>query len=417
MNRPRILIFDRGSFLTFAESLAGAAEVLYFSEFRELASYSKNAMVGRDVPGITRVDSFWNHIDSVDAIAFPDIFDGDLQEWLRGKGYPVWGCGRSEMLELDRGEFRRLLKKLGLAVIPYRLVVGLDDLEAILREENDLYLSTSFFRGDFETTHWDTWETMSGWFAGLRKSLGPYADDIEVIVAKPVKAREIGYDGYSVGSQFPILGAWGVELKDKGYIGAQCPVSEMPECIQVANDALGPVLGKLGMQGNYSNEIRVAEDGTFYINDPACRVGSPPGECMSLWITNWAEIVLEGAHGRLIEPEFDAPYAAEIELRSDWLQTDWLGLTIPAEVEPYVRLRRACVKDGRWWCVPSSWLDILGAAVGFGDTPEAALQTAAENAAQVQGIDVECDHHAEQQLLELWLEAQDLPAGEERAAV
>lgn len=415
MSQPRILVVDRGSFLPFAQALAADAEVLYFSEFGDMASLSRSALVGRDVPGIECVDSMWSHIDDVDMIAFPDVGDGDMQHWLREQGYVVWGSGKAEMLELDRWQFKQLLKKLGMPLVDTRHVIGLDDLEAILREEDDLYVKTSFFHGDLETYHHISWALTEPWFNDLKHRLGPHGREVELLVEAPMPGIEIGYDGYVVDGQYPKRAGWGIELKDAAYIGKASRMSDMPECLQEANAVLAEALLKLGARGNFHAELRVAEDGTAYISDPALRCGSPPFGCMSLWITNWVEIVMAGAQGEIAEPEFAAPYAAEVELTSgiDWsLMQHWLPLGIPKEIEPWVRLRRAMVQNGQWWCIPDRWLDTAGAAVGLGPTPGAAIDAALDVASQIDGYQLHYNHHCKKELLEEWDKAQSVCAGE-----
>ncbi len=423
MARPRILVCDNGAFISFAQALVLDADVLYFSHFGEVAPSSKNAMVGRDVPGIERVDSFWNHIDDVDVIAFPDGGDGDLQEHLRKSGYAVWGSGRAEMLELDRAEFKRLLLKLDMPVVETRHVVGLDALRAILEKEDDLYVKTSFFRGDFESFHHITWDLSEPWWQELAYRMGPHGAEIETLVEVPAPGVEFGFDGYTVKGQFPQDAAWGVESKDKGYLIYHS--IRLPDCLTEANSVLSDALHTLGAQGNYHNEVRQTDDGTVYISDPACRCGAPPFASMSLWITNWVDIVVAGAHGELVEPEYASTYACEVELSKQfkdtsmatWLEHQWVALDIPPDSLPWVRLRRPVVVNGRWWSVPHPWLDIIGAAVGIGETPDAAIDKALEVAESVQGHQVTYDHTIKDDLLDTWEQAQAAcMSADERAA-
>lgn len=415
VSRPRILVVDRGSFFTFAQCLAADAEVFFFSEFRNVAAMSKNALVGRDVPGVERVDSMWNVIDDVDVIAFPDVGDGDMQHWLRKQGYAVWGTGKAEMLELDRWQFKQLLKRLDLPIVPTRHVIGLDELEKILIKEDDLYLKTSFFRGDLETFHHVNYDLSRPWLDELRYRLGPHAQEIEVLVEDPVATVELGYDGYCIDGEFPSVASWGLELKDCAYISRSCDAHQMPECIQDTNAALADAMKALGVRGNFASEIRVADDGTAYINDPTFRCPSPPISALSVWISNWVEIVVAGAHGECVDPMFRAEYAAEIELAkinkatgmATYLEHQWMAVDIPDAVEPWVRLRRPVVYDGRYWCIPEAWLDIAGSVVGLGATPEAAIDAALANAEQIQGPQLSYNTNAKQELLDGWSKAQE----------
>lgn len=411
MKEPTALIYDRGGFFPFAQALTTGMRVLYFSEWREVAPSVKSAYIGRDVPGIERVDSFYDHLPDADVIVFPDIGDGDFQHWLREKGYPVWGTDRAEMLELDRHAFKGLMEKIGEPVINAEHIIGVDDLEAYLREHEDVYVKSSFFRGDLETFHHVTWDLSEPWFDDLVSRLGPHGLEAEFLVEDPVAGCEVGYDAYCIDGEFPLRAAWGVELKDAAYIGTWAEATKLPLVLQHLNDVMSGPLKTLGCRGNYSNEVRIAEDGTAYLNDPTCRCPSPPISLLSVWIQNWPDIVMGGAHGECVAPEFSAQYGVEIELRSDWLTEHWLALDIPAETMPWVRVRRPAVVDGRYWCVPHDWLDICGSAIGLGPTPEAAIDAALDVADQIKGYQVEYNHHCKDELLDAWQQAQEVTHG------
>ncbi len=383
--KPKILIYERGAWLPFAQALSKDATVLLFTEFREIANVSRNALVGRDVPGIQRVDSFWKHIDDVDVLAFPDIGDGDMQTWLRKRGYHVWGCGDADMIENDRGEFKRLLAENGMAVGPYVHLVGLDALEAELEQHDDRYVKTSFWRGDLETYHHITWEMTRPWFDDLTSRLGPQGESMEFLVEEPIKAVELGYDGFCIDGKFPQHAAYGLEIKDSAYLGRSCLYEDLPVCLQEANEGIAEALKVLGMRGNYSSEVRICDDGTFYLTDPTTRCPSPPIGAMSKWITNWAQIVVQGAHGFCYEPKYAAEYACEIEMQTQALTHHFVALDIPEGVVDSVRLRRACVVDDRYWCIPHPWLEIAGSAVGLGSTAEEAIDAAVAKQAAEKG--------------------------------
>lgn len=407
--RPKILVVERGCWLPFAQALTPDADVLLFTEYREIAAEARNAMVGRDIPGITRVDSMWKVLDDVDTIAFPDVGDGDMQMYLRSKGYHVWGSGDAEMLELSRWDFNSLLKKIGLFTVPTRLVVGMDALEAILRKEQDLYLKLSYFRGDGETRHHEDWDRTSQWFYERRYRLGPHADEVEWIVQDPLKAKEIGYDGYCVDGRFPDSACWGWEDKDRFYVGRACRQQEMPAPLQDVNAAIAGSLGSLGMRGNFATEVRCTDDDFFVFNDPTCRCPSPPIGVQSINITNWVEIVTAGARGEIVEPDFQEEYMAEVELIAPCADKEWSAIDMPEDVVPFVRLRRACLIDGRYWSIPSVALGgIIGSACGIGSTPEAAIEQAVSIAEQVSTPELIVHKGLREEMAAAWEEAQEV---------
>src|SRR5262245_37335810 len=185
------LVYDRGAFLPLAIALAkGFDQVFYFSTNSGFSTKSQEALIGRGFAGIERVDSFWSYIDDVDTICFPDVGDGDLIHYLKEKGYPVWGCDRAEMLELDRWQFRKLLNELGQPNPDTTRVIGIDQLRKELRDREDCYLKTGFFRNDFETHHFQNYSIDKPWIDELELRIGPHSKEIEIIIECPVKGVE-----------------------------------------------------------------------------------------------------------------------------------------------------------------------------------------------------------------------------------
>lgn len=164
------LVWDRGEFfLPFAQALGrdGFKTVLYSTEWRTFAPKSKDVKPGVGMEGVERVDSFWSNIDIADTIVFPGGGDGDLQQYLRDRGYAVWGGGMAELLEVDRHKFKETLENAGSPVPEYTPITGMDNLREFLEDSanDDSYLKTSFFRGDFETFHHVNWRLTQPWFA------------------------------------------------------------------------------------------------------------------------------------------------------------------------------------------------------------------------------------------------------------
>lgn len=400
------LVWDRGSFLPFAQALGGKGgfgQVLYFSEWRGFAPYSKDALIGRDMENVRRVDSFWDHLDDADVVVFPDVGDGDMQMYLRQIGKSVWGTGRAEMLELDRVNFKRYMEEIGLPVIPWNHVVGMDALENYMRDpsNDDSYIKSSFFRGDLETFHHEEWDLSKPWFLDTQMRLGPHAMELDTMTEKSVPAIEPGYDGYNVDGVFPQNAIWGWEKKDSLYVGKAGMAADMPLIIRQTNAAIGPALGKLGCRGNYHSEVRLADDGTVYLNDPCCRCGSPPHEIMSIQIANWAEIVWAGAHGEVVEPEFTSQYGAQILLRSEYADEHFVSINIPEDLMGRVRLRRPTKYEDGYWHVPGSHLDLIGSALGLGDTPDAALKEAEEVAGELKAYQLDYNKNARDDMLKI----------------
>ncbi len=401
--RLTALVYDSGDFVHFAQAISASFDrVLYFSSWMSSHPHQRDTLVG-DFPGITRVNWFWKYIDRADVIVFLDCGDGDLITWLRKKGYRVWGCGLSDNLELDRANYRRVLDRLNLAVVPAETIIGIDELEKFLRKPGnaDRYVKCSFFRGDFETHHHESWFLSQVWFEDTKRKLGPGGDSAVFICEEEVPAVEPGYDGYSVDGQFPSIGMWGWEYKNRAYVMRVQPFAQMPSAISII-DALGPDLKMLGMRGNFHTEQRIADNGEVYITDPCTRLGSPPGEIMGMLITNWADIIYKGAAGEIVDPVTISPYAAQIVKYSEYAEDNYISFEIPDVLMPYFRFRRGFRdKKGLFWSIPDRHLDQVGSAIGFGNTPEEAIQMAAHVADKVRGYRLEHAPDAEDKLLEL----------------
>jgi len=402
-NGRTALVYDSGDFTHFAQAIApGFTKTFYFSEWMSSHPHLRDVMAG-DIPGLTRVNWFEKYIDQASVIIFLDCGDGDMMTWLRKKGYRVWGCGLSDALELDRVNYRAVLDRLALPVVPADIITGMDELEKYLKkpENEDRWIKISFFRGDAETYHHETWFTTQNWFEEKKRAFGPGAHRVVFVCEKPVPGVEPGYDGYVIDGMFPRLGMWGWEYKNRAYVARVQNVAQMPAAIRIV-EALGPDLRTLGMRGNFHTEQRIAEDGEVYITDPATRLGSPPGEIMGLLYSNWADIIMAGAGGELVEPQPIAEYAAQVVLYTPHAEDNFIAFDIPDEVGELFRMRRA-FRDpkGVYWHVPDGHLDQVGSALGFGDTPEEAIRIAVQNAEKVKGYNVEFAPDVEDKLLKV----------------
>src|SRR6516164_8582044 len=96
-----ICLHDYGLFASWALKLKEYfGRVLYYCPFKSGFPKSQLYAIGTGLEGVERVVDFWDHIQDVDIFFFPDIYDADLQEHLRELGFPVWGAGKGEELEI-----------------------------------------------------------------------------------------------------------------------------------------------------------------------------------------------------------------------------------------------------------------------------------------------------------------------------
>lgn len=401
------LVYDSGIFVPFAQALGGEAgfsEVLYFSPWVSYASKSQSVMVGKDMPGITRVDSFWDNLKIADVVVFTDVGHGDLQVYLQQQGKRVWGTRRADLLELDRIGFRQIMGGLGEPVPETDKIIGLEALKDYLQDpENDgKFLKGSFFRGDFETTRHIKWSLSEDWYNDLVSKMGPHGKSVEIIAESPIEGIEPGWDGYAVDGKYPTEPIYSYEIKNAAYAGTWTMM--LPEMKHLA-EAISEPLGSLGARGNFHFEARIAEDGTGYLTDPCARPGSPVIESMGILIENWAEIVWEGSGGNLVEPVYSHEWVAQVVLKSPWSLDHFLTVRVAPEYANRVFFNMACgTGENEYMILPSGQDDIVGNACGLGDTLEEAIAEALAAAEAVEGYQVDYDHNIREELTECFEE-------------
>ena len=114
----------------------------------------------------------------------------------------------------------------------------------------------------------------------------------------------------------------------------------MPPKLLSLYETLAPTLEKYSYRNVLSLESRMGKD-TTYLCDPCCRGGSPPFELQMNLIENLAEIIWEGADGKLVEPKFAGKYGAQFIIESKWSINNPLLVEFPADFRDRIKLRYA----------------------------------------------------------------------------
>lgn len=412
LSQKSVLVYDHGVFQPIAHRLArDFGHVYYYVPWKDANMKSIHLRIGHGFDDIERVTDLWDVIDDVDLIVFPDVGDGDFQVWLRDRGYKVFGSLGGDELELERFKLRQLMSKLGMPVIPFIHIRGLDKLASHLEKAEDKWVKLSVLRGDAESFHHINWRITEPRLIDMKNRLGPSAELLEFIVEDSLPdAVEIGYDGYFVAGAasrsdpelgFPRISTMGYEIKDCGYIGVSKPYLDLPKPVRYVNNQIAPTLVKYGYQGLFSTELRVDQDGVPYLIDPTCRAGSPPSELYCEWFTNFSQIVWSAAHGELLEPTPRSIYGAELMIYSDWCDDHWAPVYIPSVIEDRVKLSFAARLDSKTYVVPQSfdWRKI-GAVIGFGDTVQSAIADAQSAAKLIEGFELSIPEESMDQAIE-----------------
>jgi hypothetical protein len=389
-----VAVIDTGLFVQFARTMAARAKsVIYYNpEVRAFPSIHQSC-IGDGFDNIEVVRSFWPYLDDIQLFCYPDCGRGDEQMYLRSIGKPVWGSGHGEALELKREWFLEVLKEVGLEVPEYHVCEGLNNLRQYLSDKEDQYVKISRYRGDLETSHWINGRMGAGWLDSLAVRFGPLQHALHFLVFPAIPATvEVGGDTYNIDGQWPATLLNGIESKDKSYFAAVTARDKMPRQVQAVMEAFGPVLKHLGYRGQWSSEIRVTDDSFFFL-DATCRGGMPSSGSQQMLWNNFADIVLAGAQGELIEPEPAGKFSIETMITSADAHDDWDTVEIPEELEGIAQFSNCCYVDGAYAFPPCEHGGKdLGWLVSIGNTPSEVLQKQKDAADLLpDGLSADCE--------------------------
>jgi hypothetical protein len=398
----KLLVLDHGLFTSFAQRLSSDFDVFYFAPYSDRSFPTHEpAMVGSGLDGVERVSSFWSTLSSLDinedTIMIPDVGFWDLAVYLRSQGWNVWAAGDGEKLEIQRWRAKETMKALGLPVGECALVTGMTALREYLSKNPETFVKISGFRGLAETFYVPTLELARTRLDTLEYHLGGAREVFPFVVEHMVDSVvEAGYDGFCIDGKFPKTCLTGVEVKDRGYVGAVRDYSKLSDPVKEVNDKLAPFLKEAGYRQFFSTEIRVTESGTPYLIDLTTRGPLPPSELYHAMIDNLGDIIYAGARGEIVEPEWNAKYGALAIIKSDISANDWSEVEVSPEAKPWVKWRNYAEIEGQGHILPiTKGIGMIecGAVIGIADTLEEAINACKKNAEGVKGFDVKI--HAE----------------------
>ena len=338
-------------------------------------------LIGVGIPGIVKVDNFFENLDSVDLFCFFDVGDGDIQQTLREQGRRVFGTGTADVLEYDRVGFKKILESVGLPVAPYNVLKGIQSLSDELKkpESKGKWVKVSTYRGICETFQNKGYKYSMPKLDVMATKLGAYRNDQEFVLEDSIPGTEAGDDRFLVNGVSLPIATFGFENKDKSYSCRATEVESIPGPVKAVTDALAPVYKQHNICGMISSEVRVSEDQKPYFIDCCARAGSPPSELICELYENFAEIVWAVAGGEMITPIPIAKYAAEVLIKSEMAPTDWVPLDFKESDLKRLKLRNLCKIENQYYYIPQDGGTILGGAIGFGDTLEEAQMEALAN--------------------------------------
>ncbi|MGA9884053.1 MAG: hypothetical protein WBQ34_10070 [Candidatus Acidiferrales bacterium] len=400
VSRKTALFFDASAGYThIAEAVVPEfARVLYFNNWETAFPQARDITPGIGLEGVERVSDFFDALEDADVAIFTDVGNGGLQEFLRARGMPVFGSGRSEALERDRWFLKQTARESGIDYSDGFLIHGIENLRKLLQRQNDLYVKISYLRGDMESFHHENYLSSKPWIDQLSLNLGPYGAVADFIVEPPIESDlcvEVGADpAWCCDGKFPSEILWGYEEKDRAYAGT---IHALPAKLQSVLDKLSPVLAKDGYRGPLSTETRECEDASYLI-DLTCRFPEPPSSVHSLLARNWGEMMYGAATGQPVEPDYLAHYAVQFVLRSPFGAEHPLAVKIG--MPERVTIHGHAIIENQDYAVSPAEIEEFGAGCGFSDSLSDAAEEALEAAKSVEGYQVSFDEAALEKLME-----------------
>jgi hypothetical protein len=380
LSSKSVAVCDSGLFVHVAQCLAESfGRVYYHAPSRSVFDRISDAIIGDGLKNIERVQEPYGLIGKVDCWCFPDIGQGEFQKHLTRLGEHVWGHHGADILETEKGIFLETLGELGMNVPEHRVIHGMKALREHLRDRENVYIKVSRFRADWETAHWRNYTLDAAMLDCAAYKLGPVQEQVVFYVFEPIDAEiEDGIDTWRINGQWPKHILHAIERKDKSLLGGMQAFADVPEMVRGVNEAFGPALDEYGHQGAFSTEVRVTDQGEAIFNDPTIRFGSPPSQLQTAIITNLAEVIYWGAHGELVEPEWNDPVGGQALITSDREKDEWLSFQMPDELRPFVKSAFCCEVDGIFTIAPNPLENWAGWLVATGPDIAGVIETLKE---------------------------------------
>lgn len=417
MNKPveevTACVVDYGTFTALAEKLAETMKLVYYhspveKEYKNIS----DAMTGEGLSKVQKLEDFFDPdvFKKIDLFIFPDIGYGGLQRYLRSVGKLVWGSNGADELELYRDMFIEILKDVGLPVIKSETIIGLTALGKHLKNVKDKWIKINCYRENMETWYHINYDHSIRKLESLAVIFGGAKEQVTFVVQDKIESdMECGYDGWCVDGQFPTKSFQGYEKKNELYLGSLLDAKDIPEEITFVNKKMAKILKEYEYRNWWATEIRVA-DGVPYFIDPTARHPGQTGEHQWETCSNLAEVVWQGAQGKLIVPEFEWNFAAEATLHYEAgvdnaaIAQEWKVLRIPKEVKRWFKPYHYCIIDGDYHFTPNK-KDEVGVVLGVGNSIKESIEHLKKNLEILKELPVFANLSGFKDLLECIIEA------------
>lgn len=387
-----VCVVDNGIFSEMAVTLAKSfGRVWYTSPWVSGFPTSAQLEVAEGMTEVERIDDFHQVIDECDLFVFPDIYLGPVQEYLSSIGKRVWGTRSGDELEIYRKEAKDHFGELGIAQGDYTALVGMGAVREYVKAHDGekTWIKGNKARGDFESFAVEGYDLGKAKLDDIEARIGPVAASMTYVVEPNLKdTLDLAIDTHCIDGKFPTKAVLGTEEKGECYVGQVKPWASMPGKLRDIYDKLAPDLKAYEYRNFLSLESR-ADGKNVYLQDPCCRGGSPPMEVQLNWITNLADVLWEGADGKMVDPVYAGKYGVELILHSEWADKHPLMIDFPQKYRDSIKFRYSAEFDKKTWILPQGAGPRVAAVVACGDDIDGCMEECKEISGEMKGLQLE----------------------------
>lgn len=288
-------------------------EVYYWTPW--VSSYPKFEAFapGVGVKEVNKIMDWGLYVDGVDCIVFPDVGMGGMANYLRKQGYCVFGAGLGEDAEQDRKLSVDLMNGVGIKCPETHVAKGLNEAITLLKDllggsvtsetnqnaKGRYFVKFNVWRGSLESFPADSVDQVNYMFDTMRTALGPYANEIPVIIQKKVEGIETGFDCFFNGKDWIKPGMWGFE-SGGDYVGY---ITDDLSFFDKDMQAIKPWLQEVDYRGAFSMET-IWDGKDHYWLDFTTRLPMPLGLMYCTFAEGLGQFICDVAAGKDVEAPF-----------------------------------------------------------------------------------------------------------------
>jgi hypothetical protein len=384
----KVLIHDLGLAVDHAVRLAKDFEkVYYYTPWQTAFASFANYAIGEGMaPNMEKVFHFEDFIDKVDLICFFDVGQGSLANFLRKKGYNVYGAALGDKLEQERDKMRQIQESIGLPVQETKVVAGVTELRAYLKTHPNRYVKLNRFRGDIESFFAKDYESVEIIIDEIEAYWGPYQEEYKFVIEQAIDGIEPGYDAFFNGEDWIRPTAWGFENKI-AYIGRYDQT--LPKIMEDSMKRLQPVLKRLNYRGAISTEFRCPNINKGYLIDVTARYPFWLSLIFTESVVNYSELIWKCAAKEAVNLVPRAKYIACVPLMSTHAEKHWLRLMFDSKLRNKVKLLYSCKVGKHYYNVRGMRNGCL--LITWGNNPEQMVDELKKLTDQVDAHELEKD--------------------------